>query len=357
MNMPNPYAGERGLPIHKRGAFSFSDVSIENEPVMDGWAALKILNTPGHPQREMIQRRVHLVTRVVGERYLRLHWAREQAFESQRESNRLLRHDMGGDQYVELTENMDWMHDADMSVGSVNNHSIPDESEIDDAREDALQELNMLKLCKYRVSYWNPVSGWQERWPRIGDMVDVPADLHADIETEEPLESRMSAANHLYDDRWFDNHRPNQLAGHFSPDPLYERITLFDFTETPGMAGQRNAVTFAQIADRKARHMWEVAIWKLAEYGQLQVKESVQRRYGLRPKLVQGMGKRFTPQHLCKFIMWAYHKRFAQSWEFDWIVKSIYVNHMEDEAWTLKRGKVKCYDWDEVPIQFQKLVS
>lgn len=330
-----PYDLPKDIPVHKKGAFNFP--APGNEPVMDGWAALKILNTLGHPQRALIQQRVHLVSRTVGERYLRLYNA-EQAHNLYKDNPNNC--EQGGDQYLDTQSDPDlaWLEDFEFSTKRTGQGSLPDPEEVEAAYEEALEEITMLKLCKYKVSYYNPVGGWMERWPEIGDLVDVPADLHADLETEEPLESRPSAATHLYDDRWFDNHRPNQLSGHFSPDPLFQRISLNDYMQET-CNGLANSVVFSTLADRKGRNMWEVAIWKLAEYGELQVSASVQRRYNLKPIKGKDGRARFSATQLCRFIMWAHRRRFPNKWEFDWIVKSIYAYHNEPESWWENRGR------------------
>lgn len=337
---PYPYNGGHNRPTHRKGAFDFPEINL-NEPVMDGWAALKIMNTPGHPQRELIQRRTRFVQRTVGQKYLMLRLKAELAFEANNESSRLLRRETGGDQYVDpYSENMDWMHDWDMSTGMIGPGTTPDPEAIQIAREEALEELRMLKLCKYKVSYYHSIGGWKMRWPKLGDLVDVPADLHADLESEEPLESRMGTATHKYDERWFDNHRLNELAGGFSPDPIYTRINLEDFA-------MDNAAVFAELADRKARHPLEVAVWKLAEFGDLQIRQSVQNRYNMRPKRNALLEWVFTPGHVCKFVMWANRKRFARSWEYPWILRSITVLTHEPESWMYRRGKVKLEGFDE----------
>lgn len=303
-----------------RPIFAFPEINLNRVGEMDGWAALKILNTPNHPQRAIVQRRVRLVTRTVGERFIRLRNAREAhnyVAEEPEEHNTL-----GGDQYVDPDTDplLAWLEDYEFDTNRTGRGYLPEPDEIQAAYQEALDEIQMLRLANYRVSHHTGL-GWSSRWPRIGDLVDVPADLHADLETEEPLEERPSAANHLYDDRWFDNHRPNYLG--FDPDPIPEIMSLQGIIDERGLE-------LSILADRANRSMWEVGIWKLSEYGQLQVRDAVCRKYRLFPDPVT---RKFTPQKLCKFIVWAHRQQFAQRWEWEWITQAITALHVEEEPW------------------------
>ena len=327
-----PYTSLRDLPVHTKGAFNFN---IKDEPIMDGWACLKILLTPGHPQREIIKSRCHLVTRTVGQRYIMLRDARELAFAAQQTANSYLQY--GGDQYIdnEKDEFAELFEDEDLATGKVNSMSIPDEIDLEDALDDALQEIEMLKLANYKVSYYNPHFGWKERWPRIGDLVDIPADLHSDWESIEPTVEAIDPDGNpprkfITDERWMNNQRPMPLG--YEPDPDFRTITLYQLFDSYG-------VGYAEIADRKNRNPWEVAVWKLAEYGELYVTKSIQERFNIFPVKDKSGRWVFTPGRLAKFVKQMHSTRFNRDWVWKWITSSIRVTSVEDNHFTQRREK------------------
>lgn len=286
--------------------FEFPEIDLNQEP-MDGWTALKILNTPQHPDRETVQKRVHLVQRRIGEKFIRLKLADSAIHEA-------CQNDFGGDQYIDMNkdDNPFDITQYEFATGRFGNNTRPDPEELKTAYEEALDEIRLLKLCNYRVSYHTGL-GWHDRWPKIGDLVDIPADLNTDLESEEPQEARPDAANHLYDDRYFDNHRAGDLG--YTADPQYLRLTIADLLE-------QNQREYVVLADRAEVIPWIVALYKLAEYGWIQVSDSVIRRYGLPQK--------YNLKILSNFIKWAYRKDFKNKWEWEWITKSISVTFEND---------------------------
>jgi len=315
--------------------FDYPEIDLTHEVPMDGWAALKILCHPDHPQHALVKRRTHLVTRTVGARYIQL-LQQSTALDI---TDQL---DLGGDQFVETnspkkallrnpatdeleayTFNFD-IEDWEAQTQRFGEGSMPDEDSIEAAKLEAMEELEMLNLCGYMVSYWHPFGYWSERKPRLGDLVDVPADLHADIETEEPIENRIPLGVHAIDERYWPDQQPNDVG--YTPDPKGHGFRLYDLVDERGTG-------YSILGDRKGRSMWEVGIWKLAEFGRLQVGEGVSRKYSLRPKRLPDGSYGFTPAQLCKFIVWASKQSFKQPWEWEWITKSISAYSKMDENW------------------------
>lgn len=258
----------------------------------DGWALLKIINTPDHPMNQKLRKTLRFTDRKIGEKFIQL---------------KLKQYSPCYDSDDEESDDYRGVFDEQPAERV----SLPGRQEVVDAYNDAIEELKMLKAANYKVEYFN--EGLQQfllRRPRIGDTVSIPVDLQTDLEQEEPLDpnQRMKFHNHHSDDRWYPNDRPNQLG--FEPDEPIEQITLHDLV-------QDRFTEYSVIADRKQRLIWEYGLFKMHELGKIIINPTIKQRYNL--------SKDPTINELYRFIRWAYHTPHAEPWRWEWITKGFWI--------------------------------
>jgi hypothetical protein len=115
---------------------------------------------------------------------------------------------------------------------------IPDD-ELQSAKDEADYLIDMCKSLNYKIEIRKLCKDGIERtirrWPTYGDIVTLPRDwviehLARDSEPEEERPDQgLAPLNHVYDDSWWSDERPNTF--NLEPDPKSEKLTFKDVWE------------------------------------------------------------------------------------------------------------------------------
>lgn len=113
------------------------------------------------------------------------------------------------------------------------------DDELESAKDEADYLIDMCKSLNYKVEVWKECKDGKQRlirrWPTYGDIVTLPRDWVIEhlARDQEPEEQRpdhgLAPLNHVYDDSWWSDEKPNSLG--LEPDPAYEKLTFKDVWE------------------------------------------------------------------------------------------------------------------------------